>query len=68
MDKQLKCAICRDPIAREGNKYFPFCSSKCQMVDLSRWFNEEYTLPAPLTERDISTLEKALAEQERSDD
>ncbi len=23
----------------------PFCSARCKMLDLGRWFNEEYRIP-----------------------
>lgn len=26
--------------------YFPFCSHKCKLIDLGRWFNEEYSVPS----------------------
>jgi hypothetical protein len=32
------------------------------MIDLSKWFNEEYSMRASITERDISMVEAALKE------
>ena len=29
-----------------GTAYFPFCSERCQSIDLGRWANEEYRIPA----------------------
>jgi len=26
----------------------PFCSARCRLVDLGRWFNEEYRIRVPL--------------------
>jgi len=37
-----KCPICAKP--REL-KYRPFCSKRCQQVDLGRWLGEVYTIP-----------------------
>lgn len=68
MPGQLRCSYCREPIERDGNEHFPFCSPKCQMLDLSKWLNEEYSLPAPLTERDISVLERAMAHPQPGSD
>lgn len=36
------------PICREAGtaKYKPFCSGRCADIDLGRWFNESYTVPA----------------------
>lgn len=67
MSKQLKCSYCRTPIEREGNVHFPFCSSNCQMRDLGKWLNEEYSLPAPLTERDVSVLERIMERPDPND-
>ena len=30
---------------KDGNKVFPFCSERCQLVDLGRWLTEEYRVP-----------------------
>ncbi|GAH96263.1 unnamed protein product, partial [marine sediment metagenome] len=27
-------------------EHFPFCSERCRMVDLGRWFGGEYRIPA----------------------
>jgi len=41
-----RCPTCRGVSNREGNKVFPFCSERCQLVDLGRWLNEDYRVPA----------------------
>ncbi|MGH6886447.1 MAG: DNA gyrase inhibitor YacG, partial [Geminicoccales bacterium] len=28
------------------HQYRPFCSARCRDVDLARWFNEAYMVPA----------------------
>ena len=38
------CPTCRGDVASDG-KNRPFCSRRCQMIDLGRWFNEEYAVP-----------------------
>ncbi len=38
----MKCPTCRGVAKRDGNKLFPFCSERCQLVDLGRWLGEEY--------------------------
>ena len=45
--KQTQCPICKQGIRLEGEeepKYFPFCSERCQLVDLGIWFSEGYTI------------------------
>jgi endogenous inhibitor of DNA gyrase (YacG/DUF329 family) len=39
------CPTCRQPAVHDGNKLFPFCSERCQLVDLGRWINEDYRIP-----------------------
>ena len=63
-ERVLKCSYCRRKIERGGNPHFPFCSDHCRMLDLSKWLNEEYSLTAPITERDVSVVEAALAKLE----
>lgn len=51
-----KCPICRKEVElRDTNRFFPFCSKRCQMRDLGAWLNEEYTIPlgAGFTERNV---------------
>jgi hypothetical protein len=42
-----RCPICGKPAAA---KFVPFCSNRCANVDLHRWLNGAYALPA--AERD----------------
>ncbi len=57
--KISKCQICQQPVEP---MYRPFCSKRCQLVDLKRWLNEEYMV--------ISTKdgqEESLEELEEGD-
>jgi endogenous inhibitor of DNA gyrase (YacG/DUF329 family) len=38
------CPICERPFAE--TQYRPFCSRRCADVDLGRWLNESYRVPA----------------------
>lgn len=47
----MKCPICHKPVkGREDkdqpNVYFPFCSERCKLIDLGRWLDGRYQLPA----------------------
>lgn len=44
------CPTCKSPVAN-GVATFPFCSSRCRMADLHRWFAGGYTISRP-TESD----------------
>ncbi|HSR67865.1 MAG TPA: DNA gyrase inhibitor YacG [Acidobacteriota bacterium] len=41
--KSYKCPRCGNKTRLE-DKYFPFCSKRCRLIDLGKWFNEEYSV------------------------
>lgn len=44
-DTVHRCPECGKIISWKGNRYRPFCSSRCKHVDLGKWLREEYSLP-----------------------
>jgi endogenous inhibitor of DNA gyrase (YacG/DUF329 family) len=40
-----KCGICGNSFALNESTFRPFCSQRCQQIDLGRWMNESYGLP-----------------------
>ncbi|MEQ9616466.1 MAG: DNA gyrase inhibitor YacG [Phycisphaerales bacterium] len=46
------CRTCGKPVT-ESTKAYPFCSDRCRMGDLGKWFSGEYTISRPLEQRDI---------------
>ncbi len=48
----MTCPSCRRRVVKDGNKAFPFCSERCQLVDLGRWLSEEYRIPVEQGEGD----------------
>jgi len=53
--RHAKCPICGKPVAAE---FRPFCSRRCNDVDLHRWLSGVYAVPVTEDEE----------ENERSDD
>jgi endogenous inhibitor of DNA gyrase (YacG/DUF329 family) len=48
---KVKCPVCGKAVARSPNSpapFFPFCSERCKLVDLGKWFDEEYRIQQPL--------------------
>ncbi len=39
------CSLCGHPFNRETSKVFPFCSVRCQQIDLGHWLDERHGLP-----------------------
>ncbi|MHC4609960.1 MAG: DNA gyrase inhibitor YacG, partial [Planctomycetota bacterium] len=45
------CPTCRKMLDEEGREdasYRPFCSERCQLIDLYHWFQGDYRIGAPL--------------------
>ena len=49
---RVRCPRCDREIAIDEAvplpRDFPFCSERCRLVDLNRWFEEEYKIGRPL--------------------
>ena len=42
----MDCPICQAPTPpRAENRFYPFCSQRCQLVDLGRWLDGDYRIP-----------------------
>ncbi len=41
----MKCPTCGKTIEWKDNQFRPFCSERCQLVDLGRWVEGEYRVP-----------------------
>ncbi len=42
------CPICGKEVTPRSanNKEFPFCTARCKSIDLGKWLNEDYRVPA----------------------
>lgn len=66
---QVKCPTCGRVTEYSGNKFRPFCSERCQLIDFGAWADGEFGLPAEsaeLTEEDLREIEKAMEEKEQN--
>jgi len=45
MPLTVKCPTCRVDTAWENNPHRPFCSKRCQVIDLGAWVEERYKIP-----------------------
>jgi len=53
--KKVRCPICDKKMDGQGPKEWPdwpFCSSRCKLIDLGRWLGEEYRLGTTGEEED----------------
>ena len=57
-----RCPNCSKPSSATDK---PFCSERCRLIDLNRWFTGAYASPAVETDDvDIEALEAALEKGE----
>ena len=54
----VRCPVCRKPPAPRGDKSpFPFCSERCKLIDLGRWFDGAYQIPVEAEDLDESKID-----------
>ena len=45
----VNCPTCNKPVIRgEQSPYRPFCSKRCQLIDLGEWADEEKRIPGEI--------------------
>jgi endogenous inhibitor of DNA gyrase (YacG/DUF329 family) len=50
--KGVHCPTCRKLVSRQDSPYRPFCSRRCQVIDLADWASGKYKIPGgPSKER-----------------
>ena len=54
-NKKIICSYCGKEMKAENkdiskNPFAPFCSERCKLADLSKWFNGEYSISQPISE------------------
>ena len=50
---ELQCPTCKKIIQwTEAYPYRPFCSHRCQLLDLGDWANERYSFPSNENDQD----------------
>ena len=59
----VKCPTCK----REGDwlagPYGPFCSHRCKLIDLGKWFNEDQCISEPLRPEHLEKYAEPPAEE-----
>jgi len=46
--KKIKCPTCKKAGQWFTGPFGPFCSKRCKLVDLGKWFSEENAISEPL--------------------
>jgi len=50
MSLRVKCPTCHRQTEWENNPHRPFCSDRCQLIDLGRWTEERYRISGSETQ------------------
>jgi endogenous inhibitor of DNA gyrase (YacG/DUF329 family) len=45
---KVKCPTCKKAGDWFSRAYGPFCSHRCKLIDLGKWFNQENVISEPL--------------------
>ncbi len=61
MSTKVKCPKCKKEVLWENNKWRPFCSERCKMIDLGTWAKEDYCIS---DDSDHVTIDKGNLDQE----
>ena len=48
MGREVKCPTCKKRGDWFATPFGPFCSKRCKLVDLGKWFGEEHAISEPL--------------------
>jgi endogenous inhibitor of DNA gyrase (YacG/DUF329 family) len=41
----VRCPTCKRETDPKTSKFAPFCSERCKLIDLGRWFADDYRIP-----------------------
>jgi hypothetical protein len=55
--KAVICPACKKRGDWFAGKYGPFCSHRCKLVDLGKWFEGEHVISEPLRAEHLETVE-----------
>jgi endogenous inhibitor of DNA gyrase (YacG/DUF329 family) len=47
----MLCPICRKAVTLD-DPYMPFCSERCQLLDLGNWASDNYVISTPVNPDD----------------
>lgn len=50
--KILRCPTCRTLVTAK-DEHFPFCSERCQAIDLGKWASGVYRISSPVIDPEV---------------
>ncbi len=67
MKHNVLCPTCGNAVDLTKSASPPFCSARCQMIDLGRWLDEEIGVPFEV-DREGREVESRIGEEDDDDD
>jgi endogenous inhibitor of DNA gyrase (YacG/DUF329 family) len=64
----IACPTCKKRGDWFAGKYGPFCSHRCRLIDLGKWFEGEHAISEPLGPEHLEEKENKKAGQPNGDD
>lgn len=59
---KIRCPVCKELTTWEENRFRPFCSERCKLIDLGAWASEEYKVPGKKEEEEDETRNEGQPE------
>jgi uncharacterized protein len=59
----MRCPLCRREVMWEDNPWRPFCSERCQIIDLGNWASEGYRISDPVSDDSTDTVRSGANEE-----
>ena len=60
-DPNRACVICKRPVPSPDTQAASFCSPRCKLADLARWFDGAYRFAGPIDETDAESFSSSEA-------
>jgi len=60
---QVKCPTCEKQGPWFEATHGPFCSRRCKLVDLGKWFDEQHRISEPLQPRHFEAMDDSEANE-----
>jgi endogenous inhibitor of DNA gyrase (YacG/DUF329 family) len=57
----VPCPVCKKP---SSQAYHPFCSKRCEDIDLNRWLSGGYVIPGEAVEEDDAPQTRGEEDEE----
>jgi len=60
---KVKCPTCKNEGDWFAGSYGPFCSHRCKLIDLGKWFNQEHCISEPLPPEHLEKIAELPADE-----